>query len=146
MSDYYSTTIQSKNIEFIHRCIISKALNDGDSKSLIAKELGFSRQTIHNEIQRGTIQHMNSDLTIHYVYDPYAAEYKHKEASSWKGRLSILDDCKDLAPIIEEGVRNKRSPEVIAYQINQLYSEKKISHSLCFKTIYNLIESGKLSV
>ena len=146
MSDYYSTTIQSKNIEFIHRCIISKALNDGDSKSLIAKELGFSRQTIHNEIQRGTIQHMNSDLTIHYVYDPYAAEYKHKEASSWKGRLSVLDDCKDLAPIIEEGVRNKRSPEVIAYQINQLYSEKKISHSLCFKTIYNLIESGKLSV
>lgn len=146
MSNYYSTTIQSKNIEFIHRPIIAKALHDKDSISQIAKELGFSRQAIYNEIKRGTIEHMKSDLTIELVYDPYAAQYMHEQASSWKGRMSVLDDCKELAPIIEEGVKNKLSPEVIAHQIDTLYQEGKLSHRLCFKTIYNLIESGKLSV
>lgn len=146
MSNYYSTTIQSKNIEFIHRSIIAKALHDKDSISQIAKELGFSRQAIYNEIKRGTIEHMKSDLTIELVYDPYAAQYVHEQASSWKGRMSVLDDCKELAPIIEEGVKNKLSPEVIAHQIDTLYQKGRLSHRLCFKTIYNLIESGKLSV
>lgn len=73
MSCYYSTTIDSKNIQFLHRAIISKALNDNVPITKIAKELGFSRQTIHNEIARGTIEHKKTDLTIEYVYDPYAA-------------------------------------------------------------------------
>ena len=46
MTNYYSTTLDSKNIQFIHRGIIAKALKDGDTKTAIAKELGFSRQTI----------------------------------------------------------------------------------------------------
>ena len=34
MSCYYSTTINSKNIQFLHRAIIAKGLNDNVSKSL----------------------------------------------------------------------------------------------------------------
>lgn len=143
MSTYYSTTIDSKNIQFIHRSIIAKALNDGDSKTLIAKELGFSRQTIHNEVARGTIEHMKTDLTIEYVYDPYRAQYMHNEAIHWKGRLSILDDCKELIEIIESGIKDKLSPEVIAHNISIMYDEGKISHKICFKTIYNLIYAKK---
>lgn len=146
MSTYYSTTLDSKNIQFIHRSIISKALNDGDSKTKIAKELGFSRQSIHNEISRGTILHTKTDLTTEYVYDPYAAQYAHESASHWKGRLSVLDDCNELASIIENGVREKLSPEVIAHNIKVMHKNGEISHKLCFKTIYNLIESGKLDV
>ena len=146
MSNYYSTTIDSRNIQFLHRAIIAKALADKDSKTTIAKELGFSRQAIHNEIARGTIEHMKSDLTVEYVYDPYAAQYKHDDASHWKGRLSIIDDCKELADIIESGVKEKLSPEVIAHNINVMYKEGKITHRLCFKTIYNLVESNKLAV
>ena len=132
MSTYYSTTLDSKNIHFLHRSIIAKALNDGDSKTTIAKELGFSRQTIHNEIARGTVEHMKTDLTVEhmktdltveYVYDPYAAQYKHNETAHWKGRLSKIDDCKELIKIIETGVKNKQSPEVIAHTINNLYNE-----------------------
>ena len=146
MSTYYSTTLDSKNIQFLHRSIIAKALNDGDSKTTIAKELGFSRQAIHNEISRGTVEHMKTDLTIEHVYDPYAAQYKHDEAAHWKGRLSIIDDCKELISIIEFGVKDKQSPEVITHTINNLYNEGKITHRLCYKTIYNLIYSRKLNV
>ena len=88
-----------KNIQFLHRAIIAKALADKDSKTTIAKELGFSRQAIHNEIARGTIEHKKTDLTVEYVYDPYAAQYKHDDASHWICRLSIIDDCKELADI-----------------------------------------------
>lgn len=146
MSNYYSTTLESRNIQFIHRSIIAKALNDGDSKTLIAKELGFSRQAIHNEITRGTVEHMKTDLTIEYVYDPYHAQYMHNEAVHWKGRLSVIDDCKELIEIIESGIREKLSPEVIAYNISIMYKEGKISHKLCYKTIYNLIYARKLGV
>lgn len=145
MSTYYSTTIDSKNIQFLHRAIIAKALNDNVSITAIAKELGFSRQTIHNEISRGTVEHMKTDLTIEYVYDPYAAQLNHDEASHWKGRLSKIDDCKELIPIIENGVKEKLSPEVIAHSIEILYNENKITHKVCFKTIYNLIYSKKLN-
>lgn len=41
---------------------------------------------------RGTIEHLKTDLTKEYVYDSYAAQYKHDDASHWKGRLSIIDD------------------------------------------------------
>lgn len=146
MSNTYYTISDSKNILFFHRSIIAKALNDGDSKATIAKELGFSRQAIHNEIARGTIKHMKSDLTFEYIYDPYAAQYKHNEASHWKGRLSIIDDCKELIPIIESGVKNKLSPEVIAHNIDVMYNNGEITHKVCYKTIYNLIKSGKLGV
>ncbi len=57
MSCYYSTTINSKNIQFLHRAIISKALNDNVPITKIAKKFGLSGQTIHNEIVRGTIEH-----------------------------------------------------------------------------------------
>jgi hypothetical protein len=81
MSCYYSTTIDSKNIQFLHRAIIAKSLNDNVPITKIAKELRFSRQTIHNKLACGTIEHKKTDLTIEYVYDPYSAQLRHKEAS-----------------------------------------------------------------
>ena len=146
MTNYYSTTLDSKNIQFIHRGIIAKALKDGDTKTAIAKELGFSRQTIHNEINRGTIKQLDTNLNEYFVYDPYAAQYAHEQAASWKGRLSLIDDHNDLIPVIENGIKNKLSPEVIAYQINMMFQAEKISHTISYKTIYNLIYSGKLAV
>lgn len=146
MTNYYSTTLDSKNIQFIQRGVIAKALKDGDSITSIAKELGFSRQTIHNEIKRGTIEQRKSDLTTYTIYDPYAAQYAHEQAASWKGRMSLIDDYKDLIVVIEKGIKEKHSPEVIAHQINTLHDKGQISHTIAFKTIYNLIYSGKLGV
>lgn len=50
MGSNYNNTIQSKTIDQIHRIIISKALSQKDNVTTIAKELGFSRQSIHKEI------------------------------------------------------------------------------------------------
>ena len=70
MSDYYSTTIQSKHIEFIHRCIISKALNDGDSKSLIAKELGLTEGSCKVEQIGGILEIEYTDSGELYMIGP----------------------------------------------------------------------------
>lgn len=128
-----------KNIQFLHRAIIAKSLNDNVPITKIAKELRFSRQTIHNEIARGTIEHKKTDLTIEYVYDPYAAQSKCEEASHWKGRLSKIDDFNELISIIENGIKDKMSPEVIANYIQEQYNKNKLTHTVCFKTIYKLI-------
>ena len=126
MSTYYSTTLDSKNIHFLHRSIIAKVLNDGDSKTTIAKGLGFSRQAIHNEIAHGTVEHIKTDLNVEYVYNPYAVQYKHDEVAHRKGRLSKIDDYKELITIIETGVKDKQSPEVIAHTMNNLYVEVEL--------------------
>ncbi len=135
-----------KNIQFLHRAIIAKSLNDNVPITKIAKELRFSRQTIHNEISCGTIEHKKTDLTIEYVYDPYAAQLKCEEASHWKGRLSKIDDCNELISIIENGIKDKMSSEVIAHYIQEQYNENKLTHTVCFKTIYNIIYSNKLGI
>ena len=127
-----------KNIQFLHRAIIAKSLNDNVPITKIAKELRFSRQTIHNEIARGTIEHKKTDLTIEYVYDPYAAQSKCEEASHWKGRLSKIDDFNELISIIENGIKDKMSPEVITHYIQEQYNENKLTHTVCFKIIYVL--------
>ncbi|MBP5551450.1 MAG: helix-turn-helix domain-containing protein [Bacilli bacterium] len=87
MSTYYSTSFSSKNIQFIHRAIIAKALKDGDTVTEIAKELHFSRQAIHSEIKRGTFDKLTSELDMVKVYDPYKAEYAHLSSQQFKGRL-----------------------------------------------------------
>lgn len=146
MTDYYSIINQSKNIEAFHRVLIAKAISNHDSITTIAKELHFSRQAIHNEIKRGTIEQMNSNLTMRIVYDPYAAEYKHQASQSYKGRLSIIDDYPELTKIIEEKIMAQKSPQVIAHEISIMYKEHKAKTTICAKTIYNLIENNKLKV
>ena len=146
MSTYYSTSFSSKNIQFIHRAIIAKALKDGDTVSEIAKELHFSRQAIHSEIKRGTFDKLTSELDMVKVYDPYKAEYAHLSSQQFKGRLSILDDHPELKEIIEHKLSKKHSPEVIALEISKLYQDEAVSYKPCFKTIYNLINSHKLNV
>ena len=113
-----------------------------------AKEKGYSisYSTIYKEIKRGTVEHLNSQYDIELVYDPYSSQYAHENCSHNKGRMSILDDYEELSSLIEEKIKQKLSPEVIAHQINELYKQNKIETTICFKTIYNLIGSRKLKV
>src|SRR5574344_49701 len=113
MDSTYNNIIQSKTIDQMHRIIISKALSQKDSITTIANELGFSRQSIHKEINRGTITKRNSDWSETTYYDHYAAQYAYNASLSNRGRLSKIDDDKALMDFVIEHLQAKESPEVI---------------------------------
>ena len=146
MTNYYSTTLDSKNIQQIHRGAIAMALKKGDSVSEIARNLGFSRQSIHNEIKRGTVQKLDSLYNTYTTYDAYKAQSNADRCSHYKGRLLKIDDIKGLQEFIESKIKDKYSPEVIENEIKKAYEAGEFSNKICFKTIYNLIEGKKLNV
>ena len=88
MNTTYNKIIESKNIKFLHRIAISKALSNKDSISTTSKELNFTRKTIYSEIKRGTMEKINSDLTTKTVYDVYKAEGLYRNSLSKRGRLT----------------------------------------------------------
>jgi len=143
MDSTYNNIIQSKTIDQIHRIIISKALAQKDSITTISKELGFSRQSIHREINRGTITRRNSDWTETTYYDHYAAQYNHEKSLSNRGRLSKIDDDSCLVNYIIANLKAKVSPEVIEYRIK---NDESFKSKVSAKTIYNWVYNGDLGL
>lgn len=143
MDSNYNNIIQSKTIDQMHRIIISKALAADDSISTIARELGFSRQSIHKEIKRGTIIKRNSDWSESTYYDHYAAQYKYVQSLSTRGRLSKIDDDKKLMYFVIEHLKAKESPEVIEDLIKK---NNSLATKISAKTIYNWVYNGDLGL
>lgn len=143
MDSNYNNIIEAKTIAPIHRIIISKALNQKDSITTIAKELGFSRQTIHKEIKRGTIKKRNYDWTETVCYDLYAAQYAYDSSICNRGRLSKIDDDKALMDFVVEHLKAKESPEVIEALVK---SNDAFKTKISAKTIYNWVYNGDLGL
>lgn len=107
----------------------------------IGRELGFSRSAISREVRRGLYEKLNSDLSKTMVYSSDIGQDIHEAKGALKGpNLKIGKDLR-LAEYIEEKVKEKYSPEVIAHWIKE---DKSFKTVVCAKTIYNYIETGVL--
>ena len=108
----------------------------------IARELGFSRQTIYNEIKRGTYSH-----TVDYRdVKRYSAEKgqdiyeKHRRN---KGRNLKIGKDRALAAFLEDKMlRDKCSPAVAL----ELARRAGFKTSICVQTLYNYIDGDRKSV
>lgn len=143
MNTTYTNILESNYLGILHRMAVAKGLNNKDSISFIAKQIGFSRQTIHKEIKRGTIKQRNTYLEEFDVYDPFAAQYKYNESISFRGRLSKIDDDKELMDFVIDKLTNKYSPEVIEHQIA---NNNELKSKVSARTIYNWVYNGDLGL
>ena len=143
MSSTYYNLNQSKNLGFIERYAIQCGIINKHSVSSIAKELGVSRQTIHNETKRGTTEILDTFLEKHTVYDSYLGQIKHDQCKHLKGRLSKIDDDANLMNYIIQRLEAKDSPEVIEWRLK---NEFTFSTSVSARTIYNWVYNGTLGV
>ncbi len=105
----------------------------------IAELLDKSRQTIYNEIKRGKVEQMRSDLTTHKVYKADFAQLDYNRKKTLKGRdLKIGSDlslCRRIANLI----KRKYSP----YAVTQfLKRECYLSISTIYRYVYNGIFLG----
>lgn len=105
----------------------------------IAQELGFSRQTIYNEIKRGTYLH-----TIEWWdekrYSADKGQNVHDKAQQNKtGRDLKIGKDRTYAKFLEDRIlRGKCSPAVAL----ELARRKGFKTTICVTTLYNYIDMG----
>lgn len=129
MQDNY--TSKGKHLTESERQLIERWHNKEKlSNREIAYRLGKAPQTIHNEIQRGTVQ-----LKRKTKYSAKIAQESYETLRTHSKRSTKLTS--QLDEEISEAVRNKMSLEVI---------HQEIKAAVCLRTLYNWIASGALSV
>lgn len=111
----------------------------GHPPSQIALIFGRHVRTIEREPERGSVEHLNSDLTRSRVYNADRAQDVHDQNASAKGPPVKLKAHSAAEEIIRlHVVQKQQAPEVVA----ALMKSAKIEGAVCAKTIYTYIDKG----
>lgn len=125
---------QNKHLTKEHRFYIEKQLSKGVPVTVIAKDLGYSRQAIYAEIKRGSFEYLDSaTYTTSIVYGYDVGQRVHEEHGRNKGRKKLSDIQDYLIQITELIKKKKYSPEA---------AQHLIGFNCSTTTIYNYIHSG----
>lgn len=127
-------------------------LRAGKAKAWIAKEMGFCRQTIYNEIYRGKVNLVRGSHgiwrdTVEYSADK--AQQIHDYNQTAKGRPIKLGNHHDYAHRLEnlmlgvqpDGSRDKRK-RCSPYAALAIAGKEGFQISVCTTTLYSYIEKG----
>ncbi len=74
------------------------------NKTKIAREIGVSRSLVSQEIKRGLVKNLNSDLTEKYVYSATVGQKKHEENGTAKGSMLKIANDHKLENYIEKQI------------------------------------------
>lgn len=132
---------KGKHLNYEKRIKI-EALNKAGLKSeAIGAIIGCSGRAIRNELKKGKVVLLNSDLTTREEYSADVGEQKHRYAGTGKGpNLKIGNDYTLVAYIEEKIIKEKMSPYAVAEYIKQ--NTRKFQATISCKTIYNYIDEG----
>ena len=112
------------------RYVIEYELNNKTPVSLIAKKLGRHRSTIYDEIKRGTVELIDSELRPYKKYCADVGQRKYEENKTAKG-VSLKIGCDmDFALYVEENYRGKGCGRML---INHIVEDVR---RLGFKNLY----------
>lgn len=115
------------------RFYIEKSIKKKLPVSQIARDLECSRQTIYNEIKRGTVLQTNG-IKDFYCYDYYAGQFHRDTLAKNKGRKRKLQQNDPYLVQLADWIRKKKySPQAAYY---------KCGSRLCVKSIYNYVYAG----
>ncbi len=123
------------------RYTIETLLREGYGAGHIAKRLGRCRATIYNEISRGTVERMKTDLTIRKEYDAFAGQRIKEERSHNKGKpLKIGNDMQYIRKVEELILERRYSPYACTVYIARFCPS--IRTRVCVGTLYSYIYKG----
>jgi IS30 family transposase len=115
-------------------------LKENKSTREISENIGCSQRTIQRERQRGQIQQLKTNLEYHLVYDADYAQNDYSVKHECKGSGLKIGNDHELCRFIEQEIKAKNSPDVIANTIRKAPGNYRIK--LCTKTIYNYLGKG----
>ena len=114
-------------------------LRAGKKIAWIARELGFCRQTIYNEIQRGLYMHTIGGYRDVPKYSAYKAQMLHQRAQQNKGRELKIGKDFEYANFLETKILNDRFSPAAALAAARSAGFRT---SICIQTLYNYIDQG----
>ena len=140
-----NNTIKSrkgKHLEYSERLSIERWFNrDKRTKVEIGRLLDRTEKTIRNEIKRGLVKNLTTELIEIWVYSADVAQERYEYYLKAKGPKLKIDNDYELKEYVEKSIKeDKKSPEVIAEEIKEMQFKTKI----CAKTIRNNIRSGEI--
>lgn len=129
------------HLSFTDRLKIESWLRVGVKPREMAEMLHCSRQTIYNELKRGTYEHLDSEYRTEIRYSPDKAETRYRINLQAKGgQLKIGNDHK-LAKYIEDKIlKENYSPAAVLGEIRTSGAEFKTT--ICVSTLYSYIDKG----
>lgn len=120
------------------RYFIEKSRKSNMPVAQIAKILGFSRQAIYTELKNGTVEQLESDLTVKTVYLADVGQRVHKENTKNMGRPKKIKD--------DDAVWNNFKYWVIDMHYSpEAFMNKTGYDTVCLSTIYNYVHRGDIS-
>ena len=133
---------KGKHLDYKDRQSIERWWNrDHRTKVEIARLLDKNEKTIRNEIKKGLVKNLTSELIEIWVYSADVAQEKYEYYLNAKGPKLKIDNDYKLKEYIEKAIKeDKKSPEVIASEIK----EKGFKTQLCARTIRNNIYAGDI--
>lgn len=127
-------------------------LRAGKPKAWVAKEMGFCRQTIYNEIRQGEVHVVRLEHGYYYDRKEYSADkaqQKHHYNQTAKGRPIKLGNHHDYARRLEAlmlGVqpdgKTDRRKRYSPYAALAITRKEGFSISVCTATLYSYIDKG----
>ena len=133
---------KGKHLEYSERQSIERWYNrDKRTKVEIATLLDRTEKTIRNEIKRGLVKNLTSELIEIWVYSADVAQERYEYYLKAKGPKLKIDNDYELKEYVEKSIKkDKKSPEVIAEEIKEMNFKTK----MCARTIRNNIASGDI--
>ena len=89
-ADFSRTLSASKRITLIERQQIERWCKEKVPVAEIAHRLGRHQSTVYREIQRGHVAHVNSDLSVSYIYQWDVAQRHYEKNKGGGGRYPRL--------------------------------------------------------
>ena len=133
---------KGKHLEYSERQSIERWWNkDKRTKVEIAELLERTEKTIRNEIKRGLVKNLTTELIEIWVYSADVAQQRYEYYLKAKGPKLKIDNDYELKKYVEKSIKkDKKSPEVIAEEIKEMNLKTKMSA----RTIRNNIASGEI--
>ena len=133
---------KGKHLEYSERQTIERWFNiDKRTKVEIAELLDRTEKTIRNEIKRGLVKNLTTELIEIWVYSADVAQQKYEYYLRAKGPKLKIDNDYELKEYVEKSIKeDKKSPEVIAKEIKRMNFKTK----MCARTIRNNIYAGDI--
>ena len=141
----YNTKRRSfKHLTKEKRAQIEILLRRGIPKTEIAQEVGIARSTLYNELRRGTVEQVDSQLRSYqkYFWDVGQRVYEEHRQNS-RPCLKLVKAYDFIAYAQEQMLTKKFSPDAIC---GRARLEGRFKETVCTKTLYNYIDQCLLKV
>lgn len=123
---------------------IEKMLKQGCKAPAIARYIGVSDQAIYDEIKRGRVEVLDSELRTKIVYAPEMSAARHEQRKKNMEKPLKIGKDRELATWLVKMIGDEGYSPSAACSLLGKTPETTFTCTLCRQTVYKYIEKGYL--